>query len=184
MNALACFSYGTRRVPAPLELACNLASRRESDLRVPERLLESTTDTTLASTWFSRPIWLYLVGLAWALAAGEWDHPATQRGVQYLMDTQRSDGTWDEPYCTGTGFPGYGVGERLKKPPKRGERRKLREIRNDSPRERPRDPAASPAGDQRRFTNLVARRIVEGAGHDLPAHRPDAVADALLELVG
>jgi pimeloyl-ACP methyl ester carboxylesterase len=45
-------------------------------------------------------------------------------------------------------------------------------------------PAASPAGDQRRFTNLVARRIVEGAGHDLPAHRPDAVADALLELVG
>lgn len=45
-------------------------------------------------------------------------------------------------------------------------------------------PAESPAGDQRRFTNLVARRIVEGAGHDLPAHRPDAVADALLELVG
>jgi pimeloyl-ACP methyl ester carboxylesterase len=45
-------------------------------------------------------------------------------------------------------------------------------------------PSESPAGDQRRFTNLVARRIVEGAGHDLPAHRPDAVAEALLELVG
>jgi pimeloyl-ACP methyl ester carboxylesterase len=45
-------------------------------------------------------------------------------------------------------------------------------------------PSENPAGDQRRFTNLVARRIVEGAGHDLPAHRPDAVADALLELVG
>jgi pimeloyl-ACP methyl ester carboxylesterase len=45
-------------------------------------------------------------------------------------------------------------------------------------------PAADPAGDRRRFTNLVARRVVEGAGHDLPAHRPDAVADALLELVG
>lgn len=44
-------------------------------------------------------------------------------------------------------------------------------------------PSESPAGDQRRFTNLVARRIVEGAGHDLPAHRPDAVAEALLELV-
>jgi squalene-hopene/tetraprenyl-beta-curcumene cyclase len=60
-----------------------------------------------------------LLGL---LAAGEWDHPATHRGVRYLMDTQRPDGTWDEPYFTGTGFPGYGVGERLKKPPKRGER--------------------------------------------------------------
>ena len=45
-------------------------------------------------------------------------------------------------------------------------------------------PSENPAGDQRRFTRLVARRIVEGAGHDLPAHRPDAVAEALLELVG
>jgi pimeloyl-ACP methyl ester carboxylesterase len=45
-------------------------------------------------------------------------------------------------------------------------------------------PSENPAGDQRRFTKLVARRIIEGAGHDLPAHRPDAVADALLELVG
>lgn len=44
-------------------------------------------------------------------------------------------------------------------------------------------PSESAAGDQRRFTKLVARRIVEGAGHDLPAHRPDAVAEALLELV-
>jgi pimeloyl-ACP methyl ester carboxylesterase len=44
-------------------------------------------------------------------------------------------------------------------------------------------PSPSPAGDEARFTNLVARRIVQGAGHDLPAHRPDAVADALLELL-
>ena len=44
-------------------------------------------------------------------------------------------------------------------------------------------PDENPAGDQERFTNLVARRIVEGAGHDLPAHRPDAVAQALLDLV-
>jgi pimeloyl-ACP methyl ester carboxylesterase len=45
-------------------------------------------------------------------------------------------------------------------------------------------PSADPAGDRRAFTKLVARRIVEGAGHNLPAHRPDAVADALLELIG
>jgi len=43
-------------------------------------------------------------------------------------------------------------------------------------------PSPDPTGDRERFTNLVARRIVEGAGHDLPAHRPAAVADALLEL--
>ena len=45
-------------------------------------------------------------------------------------------------------------------------------------------PSPDAAGDRRRFTKLVARRIVEGAGHDLPAHRPDAVAEALLELMG
>src|SRR6202034_929072 len=46
---------------------------------------------------------------AWALlallAAGE-RGPATTRGVGYLVDTQRPDGTWDEPWYTGTGFPG------------------------------------------------------------------------------
>ncbi|MXY24514.1 MAG: alpha/beta hydrolase [Acidobacteria bacterium] len=44
-------------------------------------------------------------------------------------------------------------------------------------------PSEDPTGDQRRFTNLVARRIVEGAGHDLAPQRPDAVVDALLELL-
>lgn len=37
---------------------------------------------------------------------------------------------------------------------------------------------------QPQFPNLVAQRIVEGAGHNLPAHRPDAVAEALIELIG
>ena len=45
-------------------------------------------------------------------------------------------------------------------------------------------PARNPEGDQRRFSNLVARHIVEGAGHDLPAHRPDALIDALRQLLG
>ncbi len=53
---------------------------------------------------------------AWALialiAADETRHPATERGVDYLIASQRADGGWDEPYFTGAGFPGYGVGRR------------------------------------------------------------------------
>jgi squalene-hopene/tetraprenyl-beta-curcumene cyclase len=45
---------------------------------------------------------------AWALlalhAAGE-RSPALARGVTWLVSTQRSDGGWDEPQYTGTGFP-------------------------------------------------------------------------------
>jgi squalene-hopene/tetraprenyl-beta-curcumene cyclase len=63
---------------------------------------------------------------AWALlallAAGETDSPPIRRGLQYLADTQQEDGSWDEPYFTGTGFPGYGVGQRLKRPTSPGER--------------------------------------------------------------
>jgi squalene-hopene/tetraprenyl-beta-curcumene cyclase len=47
---------------------------------------------------------------AWALlallAAGEAAGDAVQRGVGFLVDTQRPDGTWDEDLFTGTGFPG------------------------------------------------------------------------------
>jgi von Willebrand factor type A domain/Aerotolerance regulator N-terminal len=68
---------GTQSVPttaeAPMiELACNLASRTESDLRVPETLFKIQPPTALAASWFARPIWFYLVAAAWLLAAVEW----------------------------------------------------------------------------------------------------------------
>ncbi|WP_234824354.1 terpene cyclase/mutase family protein [Bremerella cremea] len=46
---------------------------------------------------------------AWALlglmAAGEENSEAVRKGVQYLLRTQKADGTWDEEPYTGTGFP-------------------------------------------------------------------------------
>ncbi|HEY3959889.1 MAG TPA: prenyltransferase/squalene oxidase repeat-containing protein [Solirubrobacteraceae bacterium] len=46
---------------------------------------------------------------AWALialhAAGESRGRAAQRGIGWLIGTQREDGSWDEPQYTGTGFP-------------------------------------------------------------------------------
>jgi len=46
---------------------------------------------------------------AWALlglmAAGEVDHPAVARGIDYLTARQDGDGFWNEPRFTATGFP-------------------------------------------------------------------------------
>jgi squalene-hopene/tetraprenyl-beta-curcumene cyclase len=46
---------------------------------------------------------------AWALlalhAAGEREG-AAEHGLAWLAETQLDDGTWDEPWYTGTGFPG------------------------------------------------------------------------------
>jgi len=48
---------------------------------------------------------------AWALlalmAAGERKSAAITRGIEYLIQTQQQDGTWDEEQFTGTGFPKY-----------------------------------------------------------------------------
>ncbi len=54
---------------------------------------------------------------AWALMAllsvdSRAYDPQILAGLDYLLDRQR-DGTWDEPHYTGTGFPGYGFGERM-----------------------------------------------------------------------
>ncbi len=54
---------------------------------------------------------------AWALMAllaveRTEDQGTIERGLKVLMDRQK-DGTWDEPHFTGTGFPGYGLGQRI-----------------------------------------------------------------------
>ncbi len=50
-----------------------------------------------------------LIGLLAALdrlpSLGAIFAPAIERGVAYLLATQRADGSWDEPEFTGTGFP-------------------------------------------------------------------------------
>jgi squalene-hopene/tetraprenyl-beta-curcumene cyclase len=49
-----------------------------------------------------------LIGLiAAGEATGAFAERSLERGVNYLIATQRSDGTWDEDYFTGTGFPGH-----------------------------------------------------------------------------
>lgn len=46
---------------------------------------------------------------AWAvmglMAANDTRSDCVTRGIAYLLHTQKKDGSWDEPYYTGTGFP-------------------------------------------------------------------------------
>jgi hypothetical protein len=53
-----------------LEIACNLANRRESDIRPLENM--PSKDLTLGAGVGGRPIWFYLIATAWLLAAFEW----------------------------------------------------------------------------------------------------------------
>ncbi len=53
----------------------------------------------------------------WALMALVSTHnqayrPAVEKGINFLLNSQTSDGTWYEEQYTGTGFPGYGGGAR------------------------------------------------------------------------
>ncbi len=55
---------------------------------------------------------------AWAtmalIACGDKTYlPNIKRAVEFFDKTQTDDGTWNEPYYTGTGFPGYGLGAKV-----------------------------------------------------------------------
>src|SRR5207244_4600520 len=48
---------------------------------------------------------------SWALMglfnAGDLDSPFVQRGMDYLLNNQDTEGTWEEEWFTGTGFPRF-----------------------------------------------------------------------------
>ncbi|UFS71357.1 squalene--hopene cyclase [Geomonas sp. RF6] len=67
---------------------------------------ESYVDATLAGigeSTASQTSWALLA----LMAVGEAESSAVSRGVQYLLATQKQDGTWDETQFTGTGFPKF-----------------------------------------------------------------------------
>ena len=138
-----------------------------------------------------------LLGLMAAAASQPSGSPrrAVERGVRYLLSTQEEDGTWGEPYFTGTGFPGYGYGERPAELPKAGERRhqdlempasfmiKYHLYRNYWPllalgrfRRLAQQPRQSQKGHQREQSNGVSPHVNgTGKGKEIPARSTNIV---------
>ncbi len=55
----------------------------------------------------SQTAWAILGLIAAGKTTGKLARQVIQRGVDYLLATQQSDGTWNEAEFTGTGFPGH-----------------------------------------------------------------------------
>ncbi|KGF72746.1 squalene cyclase [Neosynechococcus sphagnicola sy1] len=55
----------------------------------------------------SQTAWALIGLLAAGDATKEYNRDALDRGINYLLNSQRTDGTWDESDFTGTGFPGH-----------------------------------------------------------------------------
>ena len=77
----------------------------ERDVRFlrQSRHRERGTSTASQTTWA-------IISL---IARDEAANPAAKRGADYLARTHHHDGSRYEPYYTGTGFPGCGVGRLL-----------------------------------------------------------------------
>ena len=53
----------------------------------------------------SQTAWALIGLIAAGEATGKLALDSIEKGINYLLETQKSDGTWNEIYFTGTGFP-------------------------------------------------------------------------------
>ncbi|MDQ7905763.1 squalene--hopene cyclase [Phytohabitans sp. ZYX-F-186] len=101
----ALVAAGTDRRAAPIRRAVRWLEAHQNPDGGWGEDLRSYDDPALAgrgTSTASQTAWALLA----LLAAGEESSSTVERGVRFLVDTQRPDGTWDEPQFTGTGFPG------------------------------------------------------------------------------
>lgn len=114
------YIYGTSGVLSALALIAPKTHRREIERGATWLVSCQNADGGWGETCFSyndpklkgqgdstasQTAWALIGLLAAGEATGKYEMAAIERGVSYLIETQRPDGTWDESYFTGTGFP-------------------------------------------------------------------------------
>jgi squalene-hopene/tetraprenyl-beta-curcumene cyclase len=114
------YIYGTSGVLAALALVAPDTHRQEIERGSNWLMICQNRDGGWGETCFSynnrnlmgqgestasQTAWALIGLIAAGEATGNYELSAIDRGIQYLLNTQRPDGTWDEDYFTGTGFP-------------------------------------------------------------------------------
>lgn len=114
------YIYGTSGVLAALSLVAPKSHRRNIEKGAAWLVSCQNADGGWGETCFSyndpslkgkgdstasQTAWALIGLIAAGEATGNFAKEAIDRGVNYLLATQKSDGTWDEDYFTGTGFP-------------------------------------------------------------------------------
>ncbi|XHX81182.1 MAG: squalene--hopene cyclase [Stenomitos frigidus ULC029] len=114
------YIYGTSGVLAALSLVAPETHRREIERGASWLVSCQNTDGGWGETCFSyndpslkgqgtstasQTAWALIGLMAAGDATGTYAMAVLDRGIQYLLQTQQTDGTWDEDYFTGTGFP-------------------------------------------------------------------------------
>ncbi len=114
------YIYGTSGVLAALSLIAPHTHQREIERGAAWLVSCQNADGGWGETCFSyndprlkgkgdstasQTAWALIGLLSAGDAIGQYQMETIERGVRYLVGTQRSDGTWDEDYFTGTGFP-------------------------------------------------------------------------------
>ncbi len=116
------YIYGTSGVLAALSLVAPQTHRNNIDRGAAWLVSCQNPDGGWGETCFSydnpalkgqgnstasQTAWAIIGLMAAGEGTGKFEKDAIDRGINYLLATQRSDGTWDESYFTGTGFPGH-----------------------------------------------------------------------------
>jgi squalene-hopene/tetraprenyl-beta-curcumene cyclase len=114
------YIYGTSGVLSALSLIAPQSHRQEIERGAAWLVSCQNADGGWGETCFSyndptlkgkgdstasQTAWALIGLLAAGDATGQYAMETIERGVRYLIETQRADGTWNEDYFTGTGFP-------------------------------------------------------------------------------
>jgi squalene-hopene/tetraprenyl-beta-curcumene cyclase len=106
LSALALVEPETHRLEL-LRGATWLVNHQNSDGGWGETC-KSYTDPALrgqGTSTASQTAWAIIGLLAAGQATHQWEWAALQGGARYLVETQQAEGSWNEDYFTGTGFP-------------------------------------------------------------------------------